>query len=89
MIHSFTSPAGSPQENATPNTSEQLSNLDETMQSFKENIQGFTVTLAELRAVFSAHLFQSMTSYFLWFTLYSWTVTTFFGLFYHSYIPSS
>lgn len=67
-------------------TAEELSDL---MQSVKARVQDFTVSLAELRAIFSSHLLQSVASYFLWFTLYAWTTTTYFGLFYYSYLLRS
>ena len=62
---------------------------DDMVQSVKQHIEGFTVTLTELRTVFSAHLLQCVLSYFMWFTLYACTVTSFFGMFYYTYLVRS
>lgn len=66
--------------NVTDADSESLVN------SVRANIQEFSLSLSELRSVFSSNLLQSVTSYFIWFFMYAWTVTTYFGIFYHTYL---
>ncbi|KAF6037721.1 TMEM161B [Bugula neritina] len=85
MNRSFTSAnvAASPPAaaaNVTDADSESLVN------SVRANIQEFSLSLSELRSVFSSNLLQSVTSYFIWFFMYAWTVTTYFGIFYHTYL---
>ncbi|KAF6037652.1 TMEM161B [Bugula neritina] len=85
MNRSFTSAniAASPPAaaaNVTDTDSESLVN------SVRANIQEFSLSLSELRSVFSSNLLQSVTSYFIWFFMYAWTVTTYFGIFYHTYL---
>lgn len=68
---------------------ETVSSDEDIVESVKQHIEGFTVTLTELRTIFSAHLLQCVSSYFLWFVLYAWTVTSYFGMFYHTYLLRS
>lgn len=63
--------------------------IEDVARSVQEQVRTFTVTLAELRAVFSSHLLQSVVSYFTWFSVYAWTVTSYFGMFYYTYLVRS
>jgi len=71
------------------NSTEGTTPDDDVVQSVKQHIEGFTISLSELRSVFSAHLLQCILSYFMWFTLYACTVTSFFGMFYYTYLVRS
>ncbi|XP_067929123.1 transmembrane protein 161B-like isoform X1 [Watersipora subatra] len=83
MARSFTS---AETLSSASNPSSIVGDSENLVGTLQEQVQGFTATLTELRRVFSSHLLQSVTSYCIWFLLYAWTATSYFGVFHHTYL---